>query len=153
MLTDTANFRNENYHTPGDSLGTLNFEFMKNAVKAVLATAAQLAVPISAGYAEADLSSWLGVGEYDNPFETAVFIAPNPSNGLLSLWIENSKEAFEAYVEVYDIVGKCLYKNDLDFPLGKSSSEIDLHALANGSYILVLKSKTASKSIGFIISE
>src|SRR5690606_22115028 len=24
MLTDAANFRNPNYHTPGDSIGTLN---------------------------------------------------------------------------------------------------------------------------------
>ena len=44
MITDGANFRNECYHTPGDTLNEkLNFTFMANVVKATLAAAAQLA--------------------------------------------------------------------------------------------------------------
>ncbi len=44
MITDGANFRNECYHTPGDTLSEkLSFTFMANVVKATLAAAAQLA--------------------------------------------------------------------------------------------------------------
>jgi Peptidase family M28 len=43
MLTDGADFRNECYHTPGDTLQEkLNFTFMSNVVKATLAAMAQL---------------------------------------------------------------------------------------------------------------
>lgn len=44
MLSDGANFRNECYHTPGDTLNEkLNFTFMSNVVKATVAAMAQLA--------------------------------------------------------------------------------------------------------------
>ncbi|MCC7467450.1 MAG: M28 family peptidase [Saprospiraceae bacterium] len=44
MLTDGANFRNECYHTPGDTLDEkLNFTFLSNVVKATIASMAQLA--------------------------------------------------------------------------------------------------------------
>ena len=44
MLTDGANFRNECYHTPGDTLNEkLNFTFLSNVVKATIAAMAQLA--------------------------------------------------------------------------------------------------------------
>lgn len=37
MVTDTANFRNPNYHTPNDTLDTLNWDFVTNSTRAVLA--------------------------------------------------------------------------------------------------------------------
>ena len=49
MITDGANFRNPNYHTPGDSIGTLNFGFMGNVVKATVATLARLGGIMHAG--------------------------------------------------------------------------------------------------------
>jgi len=33
MITDTAFFRNKNYHTSGDTIDTLDFEKMKEVVK------------------------------------------------------------------------------------------------------------------------
>ncbi len=38
LVTDTANFRNPNYHEPSDTISTLDFEFMTNVTKAMLAT-------------------------------------------------------------------------------------------------------------------
>jgi hypothetical protein len=38
MVTDTANFRNANYHTPGDVPGTLDYAFATRVTQAVLAT-------------------------------------------------------------------------------------------------------------------
>ncbi|MCB0836411.1 MAG: M20/M25/M40 family metallo-hydrolase [Bacteroidetes bacterium] len=48
MITDGADFRNPHYHTPGDTIGTLDFTFMAQVVKASLATIAELAQPVSA---------------------------------------------------------------------------------------------------------
>jgi Zn-dependent M28 family amino/carboxypeptidase len=41
MLTDTANFRNPNYHLPSDTPETLNFAFLKQVTQAALATVLQ----------------------------------------------------------------------------------------------------------------
>ena len=38
MLTDTANFRNPNYHRPTDTIDTLNLNFMVSVADAVTAT-------------------------------------------------------------------------------------------------------------------
>jgi hypothetical protein len=35
MVTDTAFFRNPNYHLPSDSIDTLNFVFMAQLVKSL----------------------------------------------------------------------------------------------------------------------
>ncbi len=37
IVTDTANFRNPNYHTPNDTLATIDWDFVTNSTKAVLA--------------------------------------------------------------------------------------------------------------------
>ncbi|MDC8000037.1 M28 family peptidase [Aequorivita todarodis] len=151
MLTDTADFRNPNYHTPGDSIGTLDFGFMKNVVKAVLATVAELAIPISVGSDETDLSTWLSIGEHDQ-FAAEIFIFPNPSTGLLTLRVENAKSGFTSLVEVYDLAGKKVYQDLREFSTGTSNSEINLQHLTNGSYILKLKSKNITTSLAFIIA-
>ena len=41
MVTDAANFRNPNYHQPTDTMDTLDFEFMGNVTRALVATLAQ----------------------------------------------------------------------------------------------------------------
>jgi len=45
MITDTANFRNPNYHQKSDSIDTLNFDFMTKVVKAMAATLLECAEP------------------------------------------------------------------------------------------------------------
>ena len=42
MITDGADFRNLNYHTPGDTLGTLDLDFMTLVVKATVGAMAEL---------------------------------------------------------------------------------------------------------------
>jgi Zn-dependent M28 family amino/carboxypeptidase len=44
MLTDTANFRNPNYHKPTDTADTLDFSFMIRVTRALVATVAQHAL-------------------------------------------------------------------------------------------------------------
>lgn len=43
MLTDTANFRNPNYHRPTDTLETLNLDFLTDVTAAVTSIASRLA--------------------------------------------------------------------------------------------------------------
>jgi Zn-dependent M28 family amino/carboxypeptidase len=43
MLTDTANFRNPNYHRPTDTIETLNLEFLSHVTLAVAAAVKELA--------------------------------------------------------------------------------------------------------------
>ncbi len=153
MLTDAADFRNPNYHTPGDSIGTLDFQFMTNVVKATLATAAELAIPISAAYDEADLSTLTSVADHSHLFPAEVCIFPNPSDGYLSIRVDNAKNGFKSRVEVYELTGKRVHREVLNFQAGTSASTIDLQKLAIGSYMLVLHSDNATKSIGFIITD
>lgn len=42
MITDGAEFRNPHYHEPSDTVGTLNFTFMRQVVQAVIASVADL---------------------------------------------------------------------------------------------------------------
>ncbi len=44
MLTDTANFRNPNYHQPSDTLATLDLEFATDVTRAIVGQAATRAV-------------------------------------------------------------------------------------------------------------
>jgi hypothetical protein len=41
MLTDTANFRNPNYHASTDTIGTLDLGFMEKVAQTVTATLIQ----------------------------------------------------------------------------------------------------------------
>ncbi len=138
MLTDGANFRNFNYHTPGDSIGTLNFTFMADVVKATLATAATLAKPIVTGSDAYDLSV-LSIGDHDHAhgFPGEVRIYPNPTDGLLMLNV-NAVHAFRARAEVYDLGGRQLLRRVMEFGSGSTVNRLDVGHLANGSYLLVL---------------
>ncbi len=151
MLTDGANFRNLNYHTPGDSIGTLNFEFMKNVVKATIATAAELAIPISASYDQQDLSDVLSIENHNHDLPASFSVFPNPSDGRISLDIFNESQSFKARVEVYNISGEQVFRKVLSIPSGKSVSSFDFQDLPAGSYIINLNAGEASKSRSFII--
>jgi len=47
MITDTANFRNPNYHKKSDTIETLNFTFLSQVVQATVGTLLEYARPIS----------------------------------------------------------------------------------------------------------
>ena len=40
MITDTANFRNPHYHRPTDTADTLDYDFMGDVTRALIATLA-----------------------------------------------------------------------------------------------------------------
>lgn len=147
MLTDGANTRNNNYHTAGDSVGTLNFTYMTNVVKATLATAAKLAVPISAGYDERALYP-TSIEEHEHDFPALVDIFPNPSNGSVFLKT-NTDQRFKSKVKVFDLKGSLVWSKVVEFEKGKNTIELKMTDLPAASYILILSAgeSTLSKSI------
>ncbi|MEO0471448.1 MAG: M28 family peptidase [Bacteroidota bacterium] len=56
MITDAADFRNPNYHSPNDTVGSLDLGFMKQVVQASVASMAALAKPISAAADTTDVA-------------------------------------------------------------------------------------------------
>jgi hypothetical protein len=80
-------------------------------------------------------------------------VFPNPSNGIISLQVSGAQTGFKSRIEVYDLTGKQLHRDVLEFASGSSTKEIDLQNLANGTYILNLYTGNASKSLSFIITD
>lgn len=150
MLTDGADTRNFNYHTPADSIGTLNFDFMTKNVKATLATLAELAIPISANSDHYDLAL-LSVHNHTHSDLTNINIYPNPSNGMFTINIEAPKS--EKYrLEIFDLEGKIVSKNI--YQVDKKNilkEEIDLSKLDKGNYIAIFTTDEFQTSKSIII--
>lgn len=79
MLTDGANLRNPNYHTPNDTIGSLNFTFMSRVVKAATATLIEWAGLQNSTYVDVEILNSAV------PMATggcALNLWPNPSGGV-----------------------------------------------------------------------
>lgn len=150
MLTDGADTRNFNYHTPADTIGTLNFDFMTKNVKATLATLAELAIPISGNTDHYDLSL-LSTHNHSHSDVTNINIYPNPSNGKFTINIEATKS--EKYrLEVFNLDGKVVSKNI--YTVNKDNvlnEEIDLSNLSKGNYIAIFTTDEFKTSKSIII--
>ncbi|MCF8243547.1 MAG: M28 family peptidase [Saprospiraceae bacterium] len=139
MLTDGANFRNPNYHTPGDSLGTINFTFMANVVKGAVATLAELAEVQHADTWWVDTDFFTQTKE---AFGCGVKISPNPTQDLLLIdW--SDCETRVQRLTLLDGFGLTVLTID---PIG-SKHELNLSGLASGIYFLKMEGKTGSKIV------
>jgi hypothetical protein len=115
MLTDGANFRNECYHTPSDTLNEkLNFTFLSNVVKATIAAMAQLAEIQHGDWATTSFQRNVGVN------------TPNPLCDILAYQEPNQQEALvlevractysEVVLELYDMKGALIFQQDAMLP-------------------------------------
>lgn len=128
MLSDGANFRNECYHTAGDTLDEkLNFTFMSQVVKATLASVAQLAEIQHAGWATASFVVTTGTQAPD-PCQFKIF-----SDQRLNIQSECPQSALQ--VAVYDLKGSLLLNQAIDLPEG-GSWQLNTDQLPTGTYIL-----------------
>lgn len=135
MLTDGAEYRNHNYHTPGDTVGTLNFTFMHNVVKAAVATLAELAEVQHA-------TTWWGDTEFfTNVDELAACgfkISPNPaSNSFLFQW--NNCAIGTLQLSLLDINGKSVFQKQIS-PTEAGQTLLEVKDLPNGQYFFQAKS-------------
>ena len=134
MLTDGADFRNPYYHTPADTIGTLNFTFMANAVKAVIATAAEVAEPMHSG--EAIASNFI-ISDADHLHELpcSYIISPNPAQDIINVKF-GSCAPLQLEIQLFDVTGKLVLNGQHNTQLG--SLMIDATNLAPGVFWLQL---------------
>ncbi len=110
MLTDGSEFRNNNYHLPSDTIGTLNFTFMTNVVKATLAALAESADLRHIGAADSDFFNLpdLPISSVSNldrgPRATIEQVFPNPMSHTTNLVFTLSEPAHTT-VQVFDRSG------------------------------------------------
>ncbi|MBL7825261.1 MAG: M28 family peptidase [Saprospiraceae bacterium] len=137
MLTDGANFRNECYHTPGDTLNEkLNFTFMSNVVKATLASVAQLAEIQHADWATTGFSITSSIpAEVSNTCGVHVF------KNEQGLYIQSRQcHLGQTQVELYDISGGLVLQQSILLNKGEQVQLPDLK-LTPGLYVLKLTSR------------
>lgn len=137
MLTDGADFRNANYHTPGDSLGTLNFPYMVRNIQAITAVAAELAMPISAG------NDFKGAWQLikDVPFSLdkkqqnfSLQIYPNPASK--DLYLKFDKDFPALQLKISDATGKIIVTNNIPQINNGQVYKISIQGLSAGIYYL-----------------
>ncbi len=153
MLTDGADFRNFNYHTPDDVIETLDLPFMSNVVKGTLAAVAELAVPISASSDGVDLSTVLSTADHDHQFPAEINVFPNPTQGMLTLEISNAHHAFRSRMEVFSLDGKLVHREVVNIAPGTSSVSLNFRKLLPGKYIMNLITHHAATSVGFVVTK
>lgn len=131
MLTDGANYRNPNYHTPGDTIGTLNFTFMANVVKATVAALIDLAEIQHAATWTSDVELPVATSSTE---PCRFHISPNPADDTLLIQWGNCTAA-NAEIQLTDLQGKIhLLKN---IPANGSGQYIlDVSKLERGVYFL-----------------
>ena len=134
MLTNTGNFRNPHYHEPSDTIGTFNFTFMANTVKAIIATAATLAVPMHSGEA---IASNIVLTDADHLHELpcSYFIAPNPAQEAFTVRFGHC-EPMQLDLQLFDVKGRLVWKGQHDTAAG--SLRIPVANCAPGAYWLQL---------------
>lgn len=149
MLTDGANFRNHNYHTANDVSDSLNFEFIANVVKATLATAAELAEPISYGEATVDVTLpdvTSSVQAYPGQ-AFRIELIPNPADDKLSVrWNTAAKPQT---IRLSDASGRIVYQSALS--ASATQHHIQTGAFPAGMYILSVQGKGWEKSEKLLI--
>ena len=137
MLTDGANFRNPNYHTPDDTSDKLNFTFMHHVVQATIATLAEVA-----GFEFA--ATWWTDTDFTTPVNEVAAcgfqLSPNPARDFLRLdWTDCQIGDFS--IELLDINGrivkwiKCLQQQSVEQQM------IDVRVLEKGVYFLKVKNR------------
>jgi hypothetical protein len=136
MLTDGANFRNECYHTPSDTLdGKLSFTFMSNVVKATVVAAAQLAGLQHGDWATATFEGTVGAPEAAG----CQFEIRHAGGSSDVLYISaNQCVIDEAQVKVIDERGVLLHAGQIDLGRAERAGAIALPPLSSGMYFATI---------------
>lgn len=130
MITDGANFRNLNYHTPNDTMNTLNFTFMQQVVSTVVAAAYTMVNPLHGTATTLNLS-FVDVGHHHH--EDEFFnISPNPANNQLSVALNNQYP--KVLIEIYDLQGKKVFQEIK--PGDRLVYTLDISKLSQGQYVI-----------------
>jgi hypothetical protein len=137
MLTDGANFRNECYHTPGDTLSEkLNFTFLSNVVKATIASMAELAEIQHGDWATAHFQNSVSISETRRHPVLSVNQHPDDPDWLI---ITGSCSFQAVMLELYDMKGSLVMQDSVVCPGADSSDQIRIPSLPTGMYVMKLR--------------
>jgi Zn-dependent M28 family amino/carboxypeptidase len=143
MLTDGAEFRNPNYHSPGDTISTINFTFMTNVVKGTVVTLAELAEVQHADTWWMDTDFFTSTTE---AFDCGVKISPNPAHGrILVEW--TGCDANIQRLTLSNATGQSVLTV---MPTG-SQHELSVEKLPAGTYFLKMENATGTKTKQVVI--
>ncbi len=144
FITDGGNFRNPNYHSSSDTIGTLNFNFMSNVVKATVATVATLADVMHCGVGVSDFFdisfphvSISNSSTLDRFSLTQNFPNPFNSSTIISYSLLNTNYVT---LKIFDIVGREIQTlvNESQ-NTGTYSVNFNAGGFSSGTYFSVLK--------------
>jgi hypothetical protein len=136
MLTDGSEFRNKNYHTPADTIGSLNMTFLARVTQATLATAAMLAEPIQAGMDVFDLSTLVSTHHHLS-FPCEVQVHPNPARDELRIQLGHCFDE-RLSLRLFTLDGREVLFRALNPASESELYTFPLPVLPSGSYLLVL---------------
>ncbi|QQS30811.1 MAG: M28 family peptidase [Sphingobacteriales bacterium] len=139
MLTDGANFRNLNYHTPNDVVSTLDFDFMANNVKATVATAAHLAEVRHCTTAVTAVSLTTGIDDGIKNTKLNFAIQPNPAANSTSIVLPFQPFSEKIELKIIDISGKTVLTQAFAQASSSTTYLLRTDSIPNGVYIVVLK--------------
>lgn len=150
MLTDGADFRNECYHTPADTLDEkLNFTFVSRVVQATLAAAAQLAEIQHGDWATTTFQN--SVNTWGTPDCTfSVWHSSSPSD-VLNFSVANCIFT-EAYIEVLDEKGSLLHNQSVVLSENEQANSMVLPLLSSGIYFAKITWPGGMRTQKFIVN-
>lgn len=135
MITDGANFRNSNYHTPADQIGTLNFRFMRQVVQATVASVAEIAGIQHATTYWTNTSFPIGLKE---GLACDWDVYPNPGSDVI--YIRSNECVFEkAEVKVIDLNGKEVFTKEVNISVEPQA--LNVSHLSAGVYTISVRHK------------
>ncbi|MCC7244904.1 MAG: M28 family peptidase [Saprospiraceae bacterium] len=130
MLTDGAEFRNECYHTPSDTLNEkLDFRFMSNVVKATVVAAAQLAEIQHGDWAITNISAPSGVNDLNDRCRPRVW----QDGGMVQL--QSGDCPLSGRALWFDAQGKMVGSENISIQSGEMHA-FNLPAMPAGTYWL-----------------
>src|SRR5690606_11774837 len=144
MLTDGSNFRNPYYHTPNDTVGTLNFTFMSRVVQASLATIARLAGIKHSSSVTSEVQLTTSSRKY---FDCDPIVYPNPSTDFLYVDLADCLTA-NARIRILNMSGISLLEKNLS---PGQSLNIPIADWPTGNYLLWIEDGSRSFQTKLIV--
>jgi len=146
MLTDGANFRNPNYHSANDTLGSINFTFMTNTLKATIAAIASLSGIQHSTYSVSGYFNPNSINQISSEIPAEFRLRqnyPNPFNPDTKIRFEipaTGKNNFVS-IKIYDVTGREVSTLvDDNFSAGIYEADWDGAGYSSGVYFYKLVS-------------
>lgn len=149
MITDGAETRNHNYHSPNDDVSTIDYDFLTRVASAGIATLADIARPLNATATDIDLSVIAATGSARDG-KNSLLIRPNPAKDFLSFTYRSDNATGPLLVTVIAEDGSTVGREAIARNAGHEYG-IRVKGLAPGPYILRISDGTSQTTGRFVL--